>query len=130
MPGSLYIVATPIGNLGDITLRALEILKQVDYILTEDTRQTQKLLIYYEIDKPLLSYHQHSSEQKKAGISRYLLEGKNLALVTDAGTPGVSDPGNELISYLLAQELNIKIIPLPGPSAVTTALSVCGFKNL
>jgi len=128
MLGCLYIVATPIGNLGDISLRALDILKRVDYVLAEDTRQTKKLLIHYEIDIPLLSYHQHSSELKKVEILTKLLEGKNLALLTDAGTPGISDPGNELIDYILKQESNIKVIAIPGPSAVTAALSLCGFR--
>jgi len=128
MAGTLYIVATPIGNLSDISFRALEILKSVDLILAEDTRQTGKLLMYYDIDIPTLSYHQHSSDSKKAEILVQLLSGKNIALVTDAGTPGVSDPGNELIDYLLSKEPNTIIIPIPGPSSITTALSVSGFK--
>ncbi len=128
MFGNLYIVATPIGNLEDITLRALKILKEVNFILAEDTRVTSKLLMHYEIDIPTLSYHQHSSDSKKFEILKILLEGKNLALVTDAGTPGISDPGNELIDFILEKEPNIKIIPIPGASAVTSALSVSGFK--
>jgi len=129
MPGKLYIVATPIGNLKDITLRALDILKESDFILAEDTRVTKKLLTRYDIQIPLLSYHSHSQEQKKNEILRLLIEGKNLALVTDAGTPGISDPGNELINFLLEKEPKIKIEPIPGPSALVTALSVSGFRT-
>ncbi len=127
MSGILYIVATPIGNLEDITLRALKILKEVDIILAEDTRQTKILLNHYDIKVNTLSYFQHSGERRKFEILNYLLEGKNLALVTDAGTPGISDPGNELIDFLLSYNPEIKIVPLPGASAITTALSVCGF---
>ncbi len=128
MLGTLFIIATPIGNLKDITLRALETLKEVDLILAEDTRVTKKLLTHYDIDKDTLSYHQHSNDQKKNEILRLLVEGKNIALVSDAGTPGISDPGNELISFLLDKEPKIKIIPIPGASAVTTALSVSGLR--
>ncbi len=129
MPGSLYIVATPIGNLEDISLRALRILKEVDLILAEDTRVTSKLLSHYDVDTHTLSYHQHSSEKKKESILNQLVNGQNLALVTDAGTPGISDPGNELINYLLEKDARINIVPIPGASAVTTALSVSGFKT-
>jgi 16S rRNA (cytidine1402-2'-O)-methyltransferase len=100
MTGKLYIVATPIGNLEDITLRALRILKEADLILCEDTRVTKKLLDRYEIQKPLLSYHHHSKLSRVEKIVEHLENGKNLALVSDAGTPGVSDPGNELIAQL------------------------------
>lgn len=124
--GTLYIIATPIGNLGDITLRALEVLKSVDTILCEDTRVTAKLLAHYEIKKSLKSYHQHSNERTVNEIRIMLEEGKNLALVTDAGTPGVSDPGNHLVSKLIIYHLSF-ITPVPGPSAVTTALSISGF---
>jgi len=124
--GKLYIVATPIGNLGDITLRALETLKSVDFILCEDTRVTKKLLDHYEIKKPTISYHQHSDYKKTKEIINLLNEGKNLALVTDAGTPGISDPGNMLISDLLKNKTD-QIVPIPGPSAITAALSVSGF---
>ena len=123
--GTLYVVATPIGNLGDITLRALEILKSVDTILCEDTRVTAKLLAHYEIKKPLKSYHQHSSERVVDEIKTMLEAGKNLALVTDAGTPGISDPGNELISRITYHVSHIT--PIPGVSAVITALSISGF---
>src|SRR3989338_8133324 len=97
----LYIVATPIGNLEDISFRALRMLKEADFILCEDTRVTKKLLMRYEIKKPLVSYHQHSSDKKVDEIKGLLREGKNLALVTDAGTPGISDPGNELVAGIL-----------------------------
>jgi 16S rRNA (cytidine1402-2'-O)-methyltransferase len=102
--GKLYIVATPIGNLGDITLRALETLKSVDFILCEDTRVAKKLLDRYEISKPTISYHHHSDAKKINEIKQMLADGKNLALVTDAGTPGISDPGNLLISSVIASE--------------------------
>lgn len=128
MTGTLYVVATPIGNLEDMTLRASKVLKEVDYVLTEDTRVTTKLLMHYGIDTHVLSYHQHSSDAKKLEILKLLQEGKDLALVTDAGTPGISDPGNELIDFLLAQDVSIKIVPVPGASALTATLSVCGFR--
>ncbi|MBU2542180.1 rRNA small subunit methyltransferase 1 [Patescibacteria group bacterium] len=158
MEGKLYIVATPIGNLGDITLRALETLKSVDFVLCEDTRVTQKLLNHYEIKTPTISYHQHSKDKKINEIIKLLEEGKNLALVTDAGTPGISDPGNWLVRHVVipsdpddevggvegslseAQKRDpstspsegfgrndIGVIPIPGPSALTTALSISGF---
>jgi len=125
--GKLYIVATPIGNLGDITLRALEILKSVDVVLCEDTRVTKNLLDRYEIKKTTLSYHQHSDQRKVKEILDLLLNGKSLALVTDAGTPGISDPGNLLIRDLRAKSNEIEIIPIPGASAIISALSVSGF---
>jgi 16S rRNA (cytidine1402-2'-O)-methyltransferase len=128
MFGSLYIVATPIGNLEDITLRAIKVLSEADIIISEDTRVTSKLARHYNINTSILSYHQHSSEGRKLEILNYLLEGKNIALVTDAGTPGISDPGNELVSFILEKEANIKIVPIPGPSAITAALSVSGMK--
>ena len=132
MPGKLYIVATPIGNLGDITLRAIETLKTVDIILCEDTRVTKNLLNHYEINKPLVSYHQHTEERKVKEIANLLEEGKNLALVTDAGTPGISDPGNMLIRSVILNavkdpSLDIEVVPIPGPSAVVSALSISGF---
>lgn len=126
--GKIYLVATPIGNLGDITLRALEVLKSVDFILCEDTRVTKNLLAHYNISKPLLSYHHHSPESKVKEIIELLTEGKNLALVTDAGTPGISDPGNMLVSHLAMKQFNnVTITSVPGPSAVTSALSISGF---
>lgn len=127
MPGTLYVVATPIGNLGDITLRALATLKTVDSIFCEDTRVTVKLLAHFDIKTPMMSYHQHSGEAKMREISKMLAEGKNLALVTDAGTPGISDPGNHLIAYLLSSISDLTVAPIPGPTAVITALSISGF---
>jgi len=127
MKGYLYIVATPIGNLEDMTLRAIKTLKEVDLILTEDTRVTKKLLMHYEIDRPILSYHAHSNKNRQFEILKHLIEGENLALVTDAGTPGISDPGNELIDFLLGVEPDIKIVSIPGTSSLTSALSICGF---
>lgn len=124
---TLYIVATPIGNLNDITLRALEVLKSVDYILCEDTRVTQKLLNNYGIEKQLISYHQHTKLTKIDFILDLLRQDKNLALVSDAGTPGISDPGNELIEKVSQELPAVKIIPIPGPSAVTAIASVSGF---
>jgi 16S rRNA (cytidine1402-2'-O)-methyltransferase len=125
---TLYIVATPIGNLKDIGIRALEVLRSVDLILCEDKRVTQKLLFEYQIEKPLLSYHQHSKIQKIDHIISLLKEGKNLALVSDAGTPSISDAGGRLIEKVT--EIfgdKIKIIPVPGPCALTCAASVSGF---
>lgn len=124
--GKLYIVATPIGNLEDITLRALRILKEVDYIYAEDTRKTSVLLTHYEIHRHILNYHAHSGDNKKDDILRNLLSGKDIALVTDAGTPGVSDPGNELIGFILERSPEIQVVPIPGASAITTLISVCG----
>lgn len=124
--GTLYIVATPIGNLGDITLRALEILKSVDFILCEDTRVTKKLLDRYEIQTPTISYHEHSKLSKTEKIVELLEAGKNLALVSDAGTPGISDPGGKLIEYVRSWTPHIKIVPVPGASAVTAAASIAG----
>jgi len=122
-----YIVATPIGNLNDITLRALEVFKYVDIILCEDTRVTQKLLNRYKISKPLVNYHQHSNKLVSEKVIRLLNNGKSLALVSDAGTPGIQDPGNKLIGELLEKKItDLKIIPVPGASAVTTLLSVSG----
>jgi 16S rRNA (cytidine1402-2'-O)-methyltransferase len=122
--GELFIVATPIGNLQDITLRAIETLKSADEILCEDTRQTHKLLTAHNISTPTRSYHEHSSPEKEARIIERLIAGEKIALVTDAGTPGVSDPGARLIS--LAHEATIRVTPIPGPSAATAAVSVAG----
>jgi len=122
--GNLYIVATPIGNLEDITYRAIKTLKEVDIIACEDTRQTLKLLNKYEIKNKLISYHQHSKVQKIDFIITKLIAGENIALVSDAGTPGISDPGSKLISEALNN--NIDVIPIPGPSALITALSGAG----
>ncbi len=122
----LYIVATPIGNLEDITLRALRILKEVNYILCEDTRVSKKLLDHYEIkDKKLISYHHHSSESKIQEIIE-LIKNNQVALITDAGTPGISDPGNILISKIVQTDCSLPIISIPGASAVIAALSISG----
>lgn len=123
----LRVVATPIGNLEDITLRALRVLKESDFILCEDTRVTRKLLDHYEIKTPTISYHQHSGDLKVDKIISLLNDGKNLALVTDAGTPGVSDPGGKLVALVrLALGGQVLIETVPGPSALTAALSVSG----
>ena len=127
MAGKLYIVATPIGNLEDITFRAVKVLKEIDIIFAEDTRVTKRLLDHYQIDKTLHSYHQHSLLAKRELILQYLATGKSMALVTDAGTPGVSDPGNELIDYLSEFLPPESIVPVPGASSLTAALSVSGF---
>lgn len=125
---TLFIVATPIGNLEDLSMRALRILKEVDFILCEDTRVTKKLLNHYDIKKPLLSYHQHSRLKKVNYILELLKQGKNLALVSDAGTPGISDPGNLLVDEAIKRlREKVKIIPIPGSSAVTASASVSGF---
>lgn len=127
---TLYVVATPIGNLEDITLRAIRILKEVDMILCEDTRVTKRLLQKYEIDKPTMSYHAQSKLSKVEKIFTMLEEGKNLALVSDAGTPTISDPGCMLVAQVRAQFSDaIAIIPIPGPSAVLSALSISGFPS-
>jgi len=124
----LYIVATPIGNLKDISLRALEVLKEVDLILCEDTRTTKKLLDRYQIKTSTLSYYQHSKIQKIEYILQLLKEGKNLALVSDAGTPGISDSGNKLVQEVIKSLSDqVEIVPIPGPSAVAAAASISGF---
>jgi len=123
----LYVVATPIGNLEDISLRALRILKEVNLILCEDTRRTKKLLNFYNIKTPTLSYHQHSKLKKLNHILKLLKEGQRIALVCDAGTPGISDPGGKLIEFLIQRIPDLKIPPVPGPSAVTCAASISGF---
>ncbi len=121
-----YVVATPIGNMGDITLRAIETLKSVDLILCEDTRETGKLLNKYGIKKPTMSYHAQSKLGKTDKIFKLLEEGKNLALVSDAGTPGISDPGAMLVSKIKEKLSNVQVIPVPGASAVVAALSASG----
>ena len=124
-PGTLYIVATPIGNLEDITLRGLRVLGEVDLIAAEDTRHTRKLLNAHGISRPLLSYHEHNMRTRGYRLIRELLAGKSVALVTDAGTPTISDPGLDLVNLAVFE--NIPVRPIPGPSAVTTALAVSGF---
>ena len=123
----LYIVATPIGNLKDITLRALHTLEEADLILCEDTRVTKGLLEHYNIETPVESYHQHSKLKKINKIIDLLKQGKNLALVSDSGTPGISDPGNKLINHLSLIIDKLEIIPIPGPSALTAIASISGF---
>lgn len=124
MKGDLYIVATPIGNLEDITLRAIKTLEQVDIIAAEDTRHTLKLLNHLNINKPMISYHRHNEEIKTDELINRLVEGKNIALVSDAGTPVISDPGEEVVKKCL--ENNIKVVPIPGACAAITALIVSG----
>jgi 16S rRNA (cytidine1402-2'-O)-methyltransferase len=125
---NFYIISTPIGNLKDITLRAIDTLKEVDIVLCEDTRVTKKLLDAYEIKKPLKSYHKFSKLSKVEYILNLLEEGKILALVSDAGTPTISDPGSFLVSEITKKfGDDVKIIPIPGVSAVIAALSVSGF---
>lgn len=123
----LYVVATPIGNLEDITQRALRILAEVDFIVCEDTRHSLEMLNYFKIKKSLISYHQHSQVQKVDHIIDLLKQGKNIAMVSDAGTPGLSDPGGVLIEAVL-KELGkeVEIIPIPGPTALTAIISVAG----
>lgn len=125
--GTLYVVATPIGNLEDITARALRILKEVDLIAAEDTRHSMKLLSYFGISKPLISYWSEKEKAKAEEIIAMLLSGRKVALISDAGTPGISDPG--IILVRRAIEENIPIVPIPGPSALTAALSVSGLQT-
>jgi len=127
MSGKLYIVATPIGNLEDITLRALRILKEVDLIAAEDTRQTLKLLNHFEIAKPLISYHRHNEEVKSDILIEKLKNGENIALVSDAGTPGICDPGEEIIKKAIEEE--IEVIPIPGACAMIHALIGSGINT-
>jgi 16S rRNA (cytidine1402-2'-O)-methyltransferase len=122
--GTLYIVSTPIGNLEDITLRALRVLKEVDLIAAEDTRRTRQLLSHYGIHKPLLSYHEHNRRMREESLLEELRGGKSIALVTDAGTPGISDPGEPLVRRAVQE--SIPLVPIPGPSALVAALSVSG----
>jgi 16S rRNA (cytidine1402-2'-O)-methyltransferase len=121
----LYVVATPIGNLGDITLRALEILKDVDLVAAEDTRHSGILLKRYQIQKPVISYHEHNEAMRTAQLVERLAAGEKIALITDAGTPGVSDPGARLIRECIKRELDFTVVP--GPSSIPTALVGSGF---
>ncbi len=127
IPGKLFICPTPIGNLEDITLRVLRILEEVDLIACEDTRRTGKLLEHFEIEKPLLSYHQHNEVKRTKKLLDKLGQGQDIALVSDAGTPGISDPGEIIIKKALSA--GAKIIPLPGASAILPALVVSGFST-
>ena len=124
MSGILYLVATPIGNLDDITLRAINTLKEVDFISAEDTRHSLKLLNHLNISKPLISYHRHNENIKSDLLIDKLLDNKNIALITDAGTPIISDPGEEIVK--IALEKNIKVVPIPGACALITALISSG----
>lgn len=124
MNGKLYLVATPIGNLEDITLRAINVLKNVDLIAAEDTRHTLKLLNHLEISKPMISCHRHNENEKLNKIIEKLKEGKNIAIVSDAGTPGISDPGEEVVKEAIKE--NIQIIPVPGACAAINALIASG----
>lgn len=124
MPGTLYIVATPIGNLEDLTYRAVRTLREVDLIASEDTRQTKKLLDHYAISKPSVSYHEHNEKARATSLLAELQQGRNIALVSDAGTPLIADPGYRLVA--LAREAGIRVTPIPGPSAVLAALSAAG----
>jgi len=124
---SLYIVSTPIGNLDDITIRALEILKNSDIILCEDTRHSLKLLNHFKIKKKLIPYHKFNEKKELVKIIKYLNEGKILSLISDAGTPLISDPGRLLIKTCVEQ--NFRVIPIPGASSITAAMSVSGFKD-
>ena len=123
----LYIVSTPIGNLDDITLRSIEVLKRSDFILCEDTRRTLKLLNHFNIQKQLISYHKFNETKELKNIIQHLKEGKILSIVSDAGTPTLSDPGMILINKCI--ESHIKIIPVPGPSSITTSISISGFED-
>lgn len=125
--GNLYIVATPIGNLEDITLRAIRILKEVDLIAAEDTRHTLKLLNHLEISKPLISYHRHNEEIRTEELIKELKTGKNIGLVSDAGTPGICDPGEEIIKKCI--EESIKVVPIPGACAMINALITSGIST-
>ena len=122
--GVLYLVATPIGNLDDITLRAINTLKEADLITAEDTRHTLKLLNHLEISKPMISYHRHNEEFRCEYLIKELKDGKNIALVSDAGTPGISDPGEEIVKECIKE--NIRIIPIPGACAMVNALICSG----
>lgn len=127
MKGKIYLVATPIGNLEDITFRAISILKDVDIIAAEDTRHTLKLLNYYEISKPLISYHRHNEDVKSDVLIEKILNGQNIAIVTDAGTPGISDPGEEIVKEAIKN--NIEIIPIPGACAFVNAIIASGLNT-
>lgn len=127
MKGTLYLVATPIGNLEDMTFRALRILKEVDIIAAEDTRHTMQLLNHFEISKPLISYHRHSENTKTENLIEKLLEGKSIALVSDAGTPGICDPGEEIVKEAIKNQ--IEVIAIPGACAFVNALVVSGISS-
>jgi 16S rRNA (cytidine1402-2'-O)-methyltransferase len=127
MAGTLFVVATPIGNLEDLTFRALRTLREVDLIAAEDTRRTSRLLAHYEVRKPLVSLREHNEAREAPRLVERLAAGESIALVSDAGTPGISDPGQVLVRT--ARAAGVKIVPVPGPSAVTAAVSVSGFTS-
>lgn len=127
MSGKLYLVPTPIGNLKDITLRALEVLKSADLIAAEDTRQSLKLLNHFEIKKPMISYHQHNEQGRSENIIERLKDGKEIALITDAGTPGISDPGSVIVAKCIEEGISFEV--LPGATAITTALVYSGLDS-
>ena len=128
-PGTLYLVATPIGNLGDISLRALETLRGVDFVASEDTRKTGRLLKHFDIERPQLAFHEHNERQSAVGLVKLLTEGRSVAVVTDAGTPGVSDPGFAVVRAVLASQAEgapVKVTMIPGASALVMALVLSG----
>ena len=127
MIGKLFIVATPIGNLNDITYRAIETLKNVDIVLAEDTRHSKKLFAHFEISTPLKAFHEHNEREKTESIISELNSGTSIALISDAGTPLISDPGYFLVSQ--AKKEGIEVVPIPGPSAIITALSASGLAS-
>lgn len=127
MSGKLFVVGTPIGNLGDITYRAVETLKTVDFICAEDTRVTVKLLNHYEIKKPLVSYHEHSARQVSENIVSRILSGENCAVVSDAGMPCISDPGEDLVRRCIENEIPIEVVP--GPTAMASAVAISGLST-
>lgn len=124
MPGTLYLVATPIGNLQDITLRAIEVLRSVDVIACEDTRHSRKLLNHFEISNKLVSYHEHNEQERAEQLSAEMLAGKNVAVISDAGTPGICDPGSRLVERAIAA--GIYVVAIPGPVAFVAAVTASG----
>jgi len=122
--GTLFVLATPIGNMEDITLRAIRVLNEVGLIAAEDTRHTRKLLVRHEVSTPLISYHDHNKEKRTPGLMKKLKSGDSIALVTDAGTPSISDPGHYLVRAAIRED--VPVVPIPGASALTAALSVSG----
>lgn len=124
MAGTLFVVATPIGNLEDLTFRALRTLREVDLVAAEDTRRTAKLLSHYQIHRPMVSLHEHNEFREAPRLIEQLTRGTSIALVSDAGTPGIADPGSRLVA--LAHEKGVRVVPIPGPSAIVAALSASG----
>jgi len=127
MPGTIYLVATPLGNLEDITLRALRILREADVIACEDTRHTRGLLTHFEIQKPLVSYHEHNEAERAADLARRASEGASIAVVSDAGMPGISDPGYRIVQEAIAA--GVPVVPVPGPVAIEAALAASGLPS-